>query len=336
MTTPANNPNGTLNNPRMRWGIGASMVGVCLLLFIRCVNNPRRSTQPALKPYAGADCIIVAGERIPIGTRVVTWQEPNGYSAYRRGKHFDRSKPADGKPRYSQRSDLPPGMQGNNLSHNDLKQVVHQFVLHYDTCGCSRQCFKVLQDVRTLSVHFMLDVDGTIYQTLDLREKAWHATTSNNFGVGIEIAHPGSWLSPLNADMRRWYEQDEQGWRQKFPKWMPETGLQTKGFVPRPDRPKFVSGRVNGVTYHQFDFTSQQYEALPKLMAALNKALPRIRLDAPRDARGEIIDRALPASTLRGFDGVVGHFHVQVNKRDPGPAFQWERVLREARELRAR
>ncbi|MGK0205917.1 MAG: N-acetyl-anhydromuramyl-L-alanine amidase AmpD, partial [Planctomycetota bacterium] len=26
----------------------------------------------------------------------------------------------------------------------------------------------------------------------------------------------------------------------------------------------------------------------------------------------------------------------QVNKRDPGPAFQWERVLREARELRAR
>ena len=30
---------------------------------------------------------------------------------------------------------------------------------------------------------------------------------------------------------------------------------------------------------------------------------------------------------------IVGHFHVQQNKTDPGPAFQWERLLREAREL---
>jgi len=38
------------------------------------------------------------------------------------------------------------------------------------------QCFKVLHDHRDLSVHFMLDLDGTIYQTLDLKERAWHAT----------------------------------------------------------------------------------------------------------------------------------------------------------------
>ena len=34
----------------------------------------------------------------------------------------------------------------------------------------------------------MLDVDGTIYQTLDVKERAWHATTSNTRAVGIEIA----------------------------------------------------------------------------------------------------------------------------------------------------
>jgi N-acetyl-anhydromuramyl-L-alanine amidase AmpD len=93
---------------------------------------------------------------------------------------------------------------------------------------------------------------------------------------------------------------------------------------------------VQGRTYHQFDFTNEQYRALPKLIAALNKALPRIRIDAPRDPRGKIINRALPESTLRQFDGVVGHFHVQTNKQDPGPAFQWEHVLDEARQLRAR
>ena len=224
-------------------------------------------------------------------------------------------------------------MDPQNLSFEDLKQVLHQFVVHYDQAGCSRQCFKVLQDVRTLSVHFMLDLDGTIYQTLDLREKAWHATIANDFAVGIEIAHPGAWLSPLNADMRRWYEKDQAGWHQKFPKWMPETGIRTKDFVARPDRPDFISGEVQGKTNYQFDYTPEQYRALAKLMAGLNRALPRIQLDAPRDPNGAVIQHALDAETLRRFDGVVGHFHVQKNKKDPGPAFQWERVLQDARAL---
>lgn len=319
-----------LHPRRVRWRIGAGIVGVSLLLFLRCAPLSNRAhPEPARQPYAGADCIVVAGERIPIGTRVVTWDEPNGYSAYRRGKHFDRSEPADGKRRYGQR----PGLSADS-DLAEVQRVVHQFVVHYDTTGCSRQCFKVLQDVRNLSVHFMLDVDGTIYQTLDLRDRAWHATIANDFAVGIEIAHPGAWLSPLNADMRRWYEKDQDGWRQKFPKWMPENGVRTPGFVPRPARPEFVSGTVQGRTYHQFDFTREQYEALPKLMAALNEALPKIRLDAPRDRNGNVINHALPASTLRHFNGIVGHFHVQKNKQDPGPAFQWERVLREARKLR--
>jgi N-acetyl-anhydromuramyl-L-alanine amidase AmpD len=31
------------------------------------------------------------------------------------------------------------------------------------------------------------------------------------------------------------------------------------------------------------------------------------------------------------FSGVLGHLHVSANKSDPGPAFDWERFLREAR-----
>ena len=63
---------------------------------------------------------------------------------------------------------------------------------------------------------------------------------------------------------------------------------------------------------------------------------PRIRLEAPRDQNGEVVDHALPEAELRAFDGIVGHFHVQTNKQDPGPAFQWNRVLGEARRLRGR
>jgi len=300
------------------------MVAAIFLLFSRCAQP---TPSGASASSAADDVIIIAGERFPIGTRVVTWLEPDGYSAYREGKHFDRSERPDGKRRYSKRA-------GEPRTHDDLQRSVRQFVLHFDTCGCSRQCFKVLQDVRQLSVHFLLDVDGTIYQTLDLREKAWHATVANGDSVGIEIAHPGAWRSPLNADMRRWYDQDDRGWRQKFPRWMAETGVRTEGFVARPDRPEFVSGPIHGTTYHQFDFTPEQYRALPKLMAALNEALPRIRLDAPRDPRGKVRYSKLSPAALAEHDGVLGHFHVQTNKVDPGPAFQWERVLARARELR--
>lgn len=310
----------------------ASLAAVCMLLFLRCAASP--GAPPLLPPIAGDDFIVVAGERFHIGTRVVTWLEPDGYSAYREGKHFDRSEEPDGEKRYSARGDLPADLEDKpQLSLEDVQRVVDKFVVHYDVCGCSRQCFKVLQDVRTLSVHFMLDVDGTIYQTLDLREKAWHAKIANNHSVGVEIAHPGAYPQPLSAAMRVWYDKDEQGWFQRFPKWMTETGVRTEGFVPRPARPEPIGGEVQGKTYHMFDFTEQQYSALTRLLAGINRALPKIELDAPRDPHGEIVDRALPAEDLHAFEGVVGHYHVQTNKQDPGPAFQWERVLREARQL---
>src|SRR6185503_14558055 len=74
-----------------------------------------------------------------------------------------------------------------------LREVVDQFVLHYDVAGTSGRCFQVLQDARGLSVHFLLDVDGTIYQTLDLRDEAWHATKANPRSIGIEIANLGAY-----------------------------------------------------------------------------------------------------------------------------------------------
>ena len=317
---------------RASWRIGALIGSACLLLFVRCgaVAEPTPAADNlADAPSSATDCIVVAGSRFQIGTRVVTWTEPGGYSAYREGKHFDRSEGLDGERRYGTRS-------GDPRSLAELREGVHQFVVHYDVCGTSRQCFKVLHDVRNLSVHFLLDVDGTIYQTLDLKERAWHATVANDRAVGVEVAHPGAWRSPLNADMRRWYSKDAAGWRMKYPAWLEETGVRTEGFVPRPDRPDFVRGVVQGTEYHQFDFTSQQYDALAKLIAGLNRALPRIDLAAPREGSGAVVDHVLPADELLRFDGVVGHFHVQENKQDPGPAFQWDRVLDDARRLRAR
>ena len=319
----------------LTWLLGLIALVLATALFARCRSAPANAADSsaeldqAAATSAEPDWILVAGNRVPIGTRVVTWREPGGYDAYRRGKFFDREALPDGKRRYSERR-----KSAKPLELDELQQIVHQFVLHYDMAGTSRQCFKVLQDVRNLSVHFLLDVDGTIYQTLDLREKAWHATIANEFSVGVEIAHPGARAQPLSAEMRRWYEQDDGGWRMKLPKWMSEPGIRTEGFVARPARPDLISGPIHGKTYHQFDFTERQYEALAKLCAGLSQALPRIALEAPRAADGAISITTVPPDELRAFDGIVGHYHVQANKQDPGPAFQWERLLRDARRVR--
>ncbi|MCA8964791.1 MAG: N-acetylmuramoyl-L-alanine amidase [Planctomycetes bacterium] len=322
--------------------VAGLLIAAAFALLVRCVSTPRRvddhDNRPS--PTRTPDSIVASGAYFPIGTPVVLWQDPDGYDAYRREKFFTKEDVPDGKLRYAPlRGNLPDAIAANaaaygELSLEELRQVVHQFVIHFDVCCTSRQCFKILQDKRCLSVHFMLDVDGTIYQTLDLREKAWHATIANDFSVGVEIAHPGAYPQPMNADMRRFYEKDEFGYKAKFPAWL-EYGVRTPNFVARPDRPDIIDGEIQGKRYYQLDFTPQQYEALAHLCAGLNRVFPRIRLDAPRDPDGEVRTAALPEEELRAFDGIVGHFHVQTNKNDPGPAFQWERVLRQARALRA-
>jgi N-acetyl-anhydromuramyl-L-alanine amidase AmpD len=42
----------------------------------------------------------------------------------------------------------------------------------------------------------------------------------------------------------------------------------------------------------------------------------------------------LEDDALRAFRGVLGHFHVQTNKIDPGPAFDWEGVAARVRKMR--
>src|SRR6185437_547188 len=92
-----------------------------------------------------------------------------------------------------------------------LQQVVDQFVIHFDARGTSRRCFQVLHDQRGLSVQFMLDLDGTIYQTLDVKEAAQHATIANNRSIGIEIANIGAYAVESANRLSTWYRPDSEG-----------------------------------------------------------------------------------------------------------------------------
>lgn len=217
----------------------------------------------------------------------------------------------------------------------ELQDKVDQFVLHYDVAGISSQCFKTLHDLRGLSVHFMLDIDGTIYQTLDLKEATWHATKSNSRSIGIEIANVGSYsMSEGPQTLNQWYKKDESG---KTYIAVPERlGGQNATRVPgiyRPIRNELITGEIRGVKQRMYDLTPQQYAALVKLTAALGDVFPKIKLDYPRGPDGKVVTRTLTDAEYDNYHGVMGHFHVQRDKSDPGVAFQWDYLIDNAKKL---
>ena len=250
---------------------------IACVLAVGCASRPRAG-EPLKRT---GDEIVVCGQLFHTGgARVVLWTDPNGYDAYRTQQRFTPGATTRQSFEPRDASDPQPGLAA-------VQNRIDQFVLHYDACGASSECFRVLHDQRGLSVHFMLDTDGTIYQTLDLKERAWHATTSNSRSIGVEIANLGASAQPdekLGQDL--------------------------------------VQGEVQGQMLYQPRFTPQQYESLIKLTATVCKVFPKIRCDYPRDERGQLLTRKLPDEMLASYQGVLGHFHVQTNKTDPGPAFE--------------
>jgi N-acetyl-anhydromuramyl-L-alanine amidase AmpD len=225
-------------------------------------------------------------------------------------------------------------VRGGGWDLPTLQKVVDQFVLHYDACGTSRQCFKVLQDMRDLSVHFMLDLDGTVYQTLDLKERAWHATTSNNRSVGIEIANIGAFAPGERNPFSEWYQQDADGHPVlTIPPAFGDGGLRLKAYSRRPARADKIQGAIQGRELAQYDFTPEQYRSLIHLTTTLVKVFPKLMCDYPKDAEGHLLTKKLPDTELRNYHGVLGHFHIQTDKVDPGPAFQWDYLIDEVQRL---
>jgi N-acetylmuramoyl-L-alanine amidase len=338
----------------MRWlnAICCWVAFGCVALTLGCTTQPKRTASfkgpPGEPVIRHNDEIIVCGERFRIGTPVVLWTDPGGYDAYRVERRFAPWAESDWKSsaaavpalttpnRYGFRQlDLTDAtleqVRGGGWTLRQLQERVDQFVLHYDASGTSRQCFKVLHDLRGLSVHFMLDVDGTIYQTLDLKERAWHATTSNSRGIGIEIAQIGAVPVSQQRRLEPWYISDSFGVRLTYPDWMTETGIRTPNFVGRPARDERVIGKVQGQDLVQYDFTPEQYRALIRLTAALCRVFPKLTCDYPRDADGNLIREKLEDTALQEYSGILGHYHVQKDKVDPGPAFQWDTLIQGAR-----
>lgn len=162
-----------------------------------------------------------------------------------------------------------------------------QFVNHWDVCLSSKSCQRVL-DRRGISVHFLIDNDGTIYQTMDLQHVGWHAGSSkiNAKSIGVEIS---------NAYDLKW-----QSWYKK------------NGFG---ERPVVTDAYVHGKKLRDhLGFYDVQIEALQALWKAIHLACD-IPLETPTGAA----KNAYTASVSSGkFKGIVSHYHITKRKIDCG------------------
>jgi N-acetylmuramoyl-L-alanine amidase len=284
-----------------------------------------------------SDVIIAAGQRFHTGTRVITWLERDGYNAYRVVPR-PAGKPALALKDYDVRqAPSLPGDKGVRKSIpaglGALQGTVDQLVLHYDNIGLSQLCFEILQR-RGLSTHFMIDVDGTVYQTLDLQERALHATVSNSRAIGIELANLGAYPPADVRALAKWYQPDTAGKiRLRVPADVTAPRIHTADFTGRPARPDRVRGVIQGQELVQYDYTPEQYAALAKLTAALCRVFPLLKCDYPRDADGRLVRKKLSDAALEKYRGILGHYHIQDNKTDPGPAFDWDKLINDARKL---
>jgi len=162
------------------------------------------------------------------------------------------------------------------------------FVCHWDVCLSSESCFKVLQN-RGLSVHFLIDNDGTIYQTMDMNDIAYHAGGRkwNERSVGVEISN---------------------AYYPKHQSWYKRQGLG--------ERPIIKDAKVHGAKLKPFTgFYPEQINALKALMKAVHNATG-MPLKAPLDRSGNTNTTTSKKCADGKFEGFISHYHLKKSKID--------------------
>lgn len=214
---------------------------------------------------AGDKHIVHNGKFVPIEwPKVILWDEKNGFKS-KDGCYTDLSGKEDRKPT--------------------------MFVNHWDVCLSSESCAKVLNK-RGISVHFLIDNDGTIFQMLDTQHKAWHAGINNGVGgnphgVGVEISNA------YYLKYQQWYEKN--------------------GFGSRPVQ---EHGWVHGKKLEPFtDFYPVQLEALKALWKACHIGIG-IPLEHPKNSLGHL-NTGVHNDCVKGkFNGICNHYNFVRTKID--------------------
>ncbi len=261
--------------------------------------------QPSLAEPQGSDCknprahgtIVVAGQRIELeGQCVVTFLDDPEWDFSRLGE------PPTRPGRYVETRHVEGEVRREVQTLQDAQDCVDMVVLHSDITSDSRSCFQILK-MRGFSTHFMVDWDCTIYQGTDVAKMAIHAASPdfrknvNNFSIGIDV----NCLQVNHAGGKA-----------------PSAGSQG-------ERRMSDVIEINTVPWQSWGYTDAQYRALISLLKKLASLLPKLKLMAPLAE-----DNAPIWSVVEKYNpeiGIYGHLHLTAEKFDPGPGFDWHRLI---------
>ena len=253
--------------------------------------------------------IWIAGQGFDIDAKVVRWDEGPGYNGMLKYCiNPNKPCPGGGVLPYSEkvvnnspnRLSRRPALRryGDNPPVEAVQATVRQFIVHHDGCASAAMCFNVLHNERGLSCHFLMDNDGTIYQTVDIALMAYHAGGFNTHSVGIEICNRGDAKRDLQYYSKRGQKRET------------------------------TTVRIHGHIYQCFRFTPAQEEAMEALAVAITRALPNCPLEYPQDTPGHQAWGVIPNAAQ--FAGFLGHYHTTRNKWDPGP-YDFKRLCEKSR-----
>tara|TARA_R100001509_G_scaffold165469_1_gene147264 strand:+ start:1536 stop:2432 length:897 start_codon:yes stop_codon:yes gene_type:complete len=247
-----------------RYGLTAD--GLCGPSTFRRIWTERQADIDDFKPVNRkySNYLVYNSNFVPIEwDKVVLWSEEGGLSA-KPGNYYD----------YTGRA----------------KRNIRLFVNHWDVCLDSTRCNDVLNK-RGISVHFLIDNDGTIFQTLDMQHGAWHGSSGrvNRASVGVEISNA------YYPKYQNWYEK--------------------RGFGERPIMKDVV---VHGQKLPEFlGFYDVQIQATQALWKAIESATA-VEFKAPLGSDGNTSKKYEQDVVYGKFAGIVSHYHCSKKKIDCG------------------
>ena len=217
------------------------------------------ATAAHLKRKVQGNYIYCGAAAVPIKwNKVIDWADPNGFKASNYKKNY-----SDRQPRL--------------------------FINHWDAALSSKSCFQILEGRgKGLSCHFLIDNDGTIFQTGNTSHIHYHAGNSNNYSVGCERS---------NAYYLRYQDRYE-----------------AMGYGKRP---VIKGAKVHGRTMRDHTgFYPVQLEALKALWVAISSYY-NIPLQTPPDDDGNEITTVY-SPVFNSYRGFIHHLQASANKIDCG------------------
>jgi N-acetylmuramoyl-L-alanine amidase len=166
--------------------------------------------------------------------------------------------------------------------------TVNAVIVHYTALRLEDTLTRFKDGASGVSAHFVIDRDGSVIQMIRTEHKAWHAGKSELDG------QPDVNEYSVGVELVNWGPLKKRG--DRFYVWEDDWSGPYEGTEP-----------VSKAGAYWEPYTDEQYESLAELIRSLCAEHPEITRERVRGHS----DVCLPAA----------------RKSDPGPAFDWQRVL---------